>query len=736
VTELVGLHPTLAHHLVGTLGWTELRPLQRAAITPIVTGQDALLLAPTAGGKTEAAAFPVLTRMAAEGWHGLSVLYLCPLKALLNNLLPRLETYGGWTGRRVALWHGDTTASRRRSMTADPPDLLLTTPESVESMLVSVNVDHHRLFAGLQAVIVDEVHAFGTGDRGWHLLAVLERLTRLCGHPLQRIGLSATVGNPEELLRWLQGSAAGKRPGVVIAPQPEPGGEISSHGSFGMIQNGPGLDVQLDFVGTVENAAKVIAQLYRGDKRLVFCDSKRLVEMLGADLRAGGVTTHLVHASLSLDERRRAEQAFGEGHDCVIVSTSALELGVDVGDLDRVIQVNSPATVAAFLQRLGRSGRRPGTTRNCLFLALDEDELLRATGLLLAWSRGFVEPVAPPPEPRHIVAQQLLALCLQEKRVGQRLWADWLALRELTVSARPITDYLIEQGFVDREDGMLFIGPEAERRFGRRHFMGLMAVFTAPPEFTVLHGRNEIGRVDPVLLIDGVQGPRLLLLGGRSWRVTWTDWKRRRCFVEPAESGGRARWLTSVTLTRRAAGTLAGLRSDAIGRARPDGTIVSGGDDDLRWWTWAGYRANATLKATLGGLADESARVDDLSIRLRPDLRPQTWSTAVRELHGYICLPEIDDKALAGLKFSEALPRHLAVATLATRLADLDHAAAVLAEPARFECPLLVAVCAELTTECCTTGFHLLHSPHGGSACPADRAAAGGPEVGRERMPR
>ena len=173
----------------------------------------------------------------------------------------------------------------------------------------------------------------------------------------------------------------------------------------------------------MENAAKVIAQLYRGDKRLVFCDSKRLVEMLGAELRARGVTAHLVHASLSLDERRRAEQAFAEGRDCVIVSTSALELGVDVGDLDRVIQVNSPSTVAAFLQRLGRSGRRPGTTRNCLFLALDEDEFLHAAGLLLAWSRGFVEQVAPPPEPRHIVAQQLLALCLQEKRVGQQTLA-------------------------------------------------------------------------------------------------------------------------------------------------------------------------------------------------------------------------------------------------------------------------------------------------------------------------
>jgi ATP-dependent Lhr-like helicase len=695
-TRPAGLHPTLAHNLVSTLGWTTLRPLQQEAIEPVTRGDDALLLAPTAGGKTEAAVFPILTRMAEQHWSGLSVLYLCPLKALLNNLLPRLETYGGWTGRRVALWHGDTTASRRNAILTSPPDLLLTTPESLEAMLVSINVDHRRLFADLRVVIVDEVHAFGSGDRGWHLLAVLERLSRIAGRPLQRIGLSATVGNPDELLEWLQGSFAGRREGVVVG---------KDDGPFGIKE--PELDLQLDYVGSVGNAAKVIAALHRGEKRLVFADSKRLVEMLGAELRARGVTTYLVHASLSLDERRRAEQAFVEGRDCVIVSTSALELGIDVGDLDRVIQINSPVTVAAFLQRLGRTGRRAGAARNCLFLALDDEQLLLAAGLLLAWGRGFVEPAVAPPEPRHILAQQLLALCLQEGRVGEKLWQEWLPLPSLMTSASPIGEHLVAQGFVECEDGMLFIGPEAERKFGRRHFMGLMAVFTAPPEFTVLHGRDEIGRTDPVLLVDRVDGPRLLLLGGRSWQVTWTDWKRRRCFVEAAEEGGRARWLSSavgglsfeiaramrdillgadppITLTRRATGVLAGLRSDAIGRVHSTGTVVSGTDGDLRWWTWAGYQVNATLKATLGGVADPSARVSDLFIRLRSDLCASTWP-AVRSLRDRLTLPEVDEKALAGLKFSEALPRHLAIATLATRLADLDHASTVLAEPLRLE---------------------------------------------------
>lgn len=151
----------------------------------------------------------------------------------------------------------------------------------------------------------------------------------------------------------------------------------------------------MDHVGSVANAATVIAALHRGEKRLVFCESRRAVEELGDQLRLKGVNTFLSHASLSMPERHRAEQAFAEARDCVIVSTSTLELGIDVGDLDRIIQLDAPSTVASFLQCLGRTGRRSGTTRNCLFLALSEAGLLSAAALLLRWSRGWVEPVVP-----------------------------------------------------------------------------------------------------------------------------------------------------------------------------------------------------------------------------------------------------------------------------------------------------------------------------------------------------
>ncbi|WP_330346431.1 DEAD/DEAH box helicase [Streptomyces longwoodensis] len=695
------LHPGLVHHVVNTLGWPRLRTLQEEAITPLTDGADAVLIAPTAGGKTEAACFPLLSRMAQEKWEGTSVLYVCPLKALLNNLLPRLETYTSWLGRTAALWHGDVTHSRRKRILRERPDVLLTTPESLEAMLVSANVDHRAFFSGLRAIVVDEVHAFAGDDRGWHLLAVLERLERVAGRPVQRVGLSATVGNPEELLTWLQGAKAGRRTAQVVAP----------HLKDKVRNLPPPGDVQLDYVGSLANAATVIAALHQGEKRLVFCESRKQVEELGAGLRAKGLTTFLSHASLSADERRRAEEAFAEARDCVIVSTSTLELGIDVGDLDRVVQIDAPSTVASFMQRLGRTGRRPGSSRNCLFLATDDAGLLSAAALLLLWSRGWVEPVIAPPEPRHIAAQQMLALCLQEHRVGDRLWQEWWGgLGPFGPSAEPIVRHLVEEGYLDRDGELLFIGPEAEERFGYRHFMDLTAVFTAAPEFTVLSGRAEIGTTDPVLLTDEVVGPRRLLLAGRSWQVTYIDWSRRRCFVEPVESGGRARWggvgltrtssyeLTraardillgvtpAVRLTRRAESALARVRDESAEFVYRDGTVImrGGRDTNVRWWTWAGYRANATLAATLSTIADPLQRPTDTYVRLREDITRQDWKRATAEAVDHLCLPAVDPRALAGLKFNAALPPRLAEATLAARLADLDGAAASLREAVRF----------------------------------------------------
>ena len=695
------LHEAVQHHVVNTLGWSSLRPLQQQAIAPILRGEDALLLAPTAGGKTEAAFFPLLSRMEVEQWQGLSVLYVCPLRALLNNLEPRLSTYAGWTGRRVALRHGDTTAGARKRMLMERPDVLLTTPESLEAMLVSTLTTPRKVFADLRAVVVDEVHAFAGDDRGWHLLAVLERLSRLAGRPLQRIGLSATVGNPEGLLNWLQGSGATTRPAVVVAPSAE-GATVP--------------ELQLDYVGTVANAAKVIASLHRGEKRLVFADSRRTVESLAQSLRETGTETFVSHSSLSVDERRRAETAFAEARNCVIVSTSTLELGIDVGDLDRVLQIGAPRTVASFLQRLGRTGRRPGSTRSMVFLATDDHELLRAAALLRLFAQGYVEPVLPPEQPRHLLAQQLLALCLQEHRVGSETWHEWLGGLALGSAhdRQEVTNWLVGTGHLDIDAGMLFVGPEAERRYGARHFLELLSVFTADPQFTVLHGRDELGSVDPLVFTRRVEGPRLISLGGRAWRVTHTDWKRRRAFVEPSEQAGTSRWsgspqplsyaltnamrevllapdLPGVDLSRRAVDRLASVREEFAATVSFAGLVVAPWDTgQARWWTWAGARANGTIASALAnvrpGLVDELDRYDNRYIKLRADATPgevREALTAARETFGEdlqgVVAP-VSDEAVKQLKFAELLPPALAAATLSARAADSMGCRAVVRE--------------------------------------------------------
>jgi ATP-dependent helicase Lhr and Lhr-like helicase len=307
----------------------------------------------------------------------------------------RLDDYGRLVGRRVAVWHGDVGQPERDRLLAEPPDMLLTTPESLEAMLVSTRVSQDRWFAGVRAVVVDEAHAFAGDDRGWHLLAVLERITRLAGREVQRIALSATLGNPTELLAWL--TATCHRPARVVNPPAEPG---------------PPAGVTLDYVASLDNAAVVISRLHRGEKRLVFVDSRARAEQLALALRGHDVTTFVSHGSLGAGQRRTAEQAFAEERDCVIVATSTLELGIDIGDLDQVIQIDAPPTVAAFLQRLGRTGRRPDTARQTLILATGDDALLRAAAVLLRWAEGYVEPIIPPAAPLHPVAQQLLALSL------------------------------------------------------------------------------------------------------------------------------------------------------------------------------------------------------------------------------------------------------------------------------------------------------------------------------------
>jgi ATP-dependent helicase Lhr and Lhr-like helicase len=693
VTSLELLHPAVQHHIANSLGWRALRPLQEESISPLTGGKNAILLAPTAGGKTEAAVFPILSRMLSENWSGLSLLYVCPIKALLNNLEARLSRYCDLVGRRCAFWHGDVKSASRGRILNDPPDLLLTTPESLEVMLISRRVDKKRLFGGLMAIIVDEVHAFAGDDRGWHLMSVLERLTRLAGRELQRIGLSATVGNPVELLEWL---SAGSDGGEVIASDASPAAAP---------------EVQLDYVGNLHNAAVVISRLHRGEKRLVFCDSRSRVEELSSELRGLGVETYVSHSSLSADQRRQAEAAFGVGSNCVIVATSTLELGIDVGDLDRVIQIDSPHTVSSFLQRMGRTGRRASTERNCLFLATTRESLVRAGGLIELWSTGFVEPVEPPPLPFHIFAQQVMALALQTGGLRLGGWKEWIGRVPAFAAmgaeeSTAILHHMTATGLLWEEGGVAWLGREGEESYGRRNFLELFSVFTSPPTFSVKYGQVDLGQIDILTLMLKVGDCTVLLLGGRSWLVTHVLWERRVVYVRPAEQRGRSRWAgsgralsydfcqavrrvldsggVSPRWSNRARDEIAAARLEHEKSGESTAAVIANGK--FTWWTFGGLRANAALAERIQQQTVAEVTRDNLSIELDPCVSQNEFAGIIDFLRRDPPLagPRMGlEGAVAGLKFSDCLPLEFAEAIVRGRLADAPAVKAVLSEPVR-----------------------------------------------------
>ncbi|MCC6750667.1 MAG: DEAD/DEAH box helicase [Deltaproteobacteria bacterium] len=692
------LSPALQYQIINTLGWPALRPVQEAAIGPVLDGKNCVVLAPTAGGKTEAAFFPLLAAMDERGWRPVSVVYLSPIRALLNNQEERVSYYAGLVGRRAFKWHGDVGQSERRRFLREPADILLTTPESIEAMFMSTRVPARALFAGLQAVVIDEIHAFAADDRGAHLSALLERLSRCCGRDPQRVGLSATVGNPGAILEWVRGSS--RREGLVV----DPAGERAV------------ADLTVDHVGSVENAARVIQALHPGRKRLVFVDARRHAETLGVELNQRGVETFVIHGSLSVRERREAEHAFHDGQDCVIVATSALELGIDVGDLDQVLQLDAPGSVASFLQRMGRTGRRPGARPNCTFLATKDETVLQAAALVALYRRGYVEPVRPSGRAAHILAHQILGLAVAQGGVPRGdLWA-WLegaaAFSGLEATEREgVLEHMLSNGILSDQGGRLWLGEAGEKLYGRAGFRRLYAVFEAPRLIAVRWNASEIGEVDAAFLsvIHTEEEPGCFTLAGRFWQVEHVDWERGSCIVRPAPGGRAPRWsgggrflgyelcqamrevLVGAELdpswSARARQALATLRADRAFLREARAPLVETGDE-LVWWTFGGGAANLLLarmlEAALGGRV--TSRNTAISLRgqagkslvaVRQTLR--AWRETGRPSPAD-ALGLADAAARARLsKFEPCLPPGLLSELRATRLLDPEAAASVVA---------------------------------------------------------
>ena len=238
--------------------------------------------------------------MVSDPPDGVGALYIAPIKALLNNQSERLGLYTEMVGLDRFVWHGDTTDHERRQFLKEPAELLMTTPESLEVMVVSQRVDTAKLFGDLRIVVIDEVHAIAGTDRGAHLMSVLERIARLSRHDVQRVGLSATVGNPDAILNWLQGTS--RRPGRIVDPPKQP-----ARRQLLIVRSEDLSDLALD-----------AARLAKGGKSLFFCQSRSVTEAVAENMRRAGTEVFVHHSAVSKEERLLAEERFHHGTDACI----------------------------------------------------------------------------------------------------------------------------------------------------------------------------------------------------------------------------------------------------------------------------------------------------------------------------------------------------------------------------------------------------------------------------------
>jgi ATP-dependent Lhr-like helicase len=619
--------------IANRLGWTSLRPVQEQAGHAILDGKNAVVLAPTAGGKTEASMFPVLANLIDRPTTVESVraLYIAPIKALLNNQADRLGLYTEMVGLDRFLWHGDVGQSARKQFLREPTDLLMTTPESLEVMLVSSKVPTPRLFRDLRFVVIDEVHALAGQDRGAHLMSVLERLARFTGNDVQRIGLSATVGNPEAILSWLQGTS--RRPGIVVDP-PKPPARRK-------------LLVHLDAsVGALADRAAARAT---GHKSLFFCESRALTEIIAERLRDRGTDVFVHHSSVSLEERELAEERFQSGGNASIVCTSTLELGIDVGDLDLVFQTNAPSTVSSFMQRMGRTGRRKDTVANTTFFCDDPESVLQATALIELAREGWVESVPPQTRCWPALVHQLLAMTLQFGGVSRaNFWDQLSRVPDFSGVSREeldeVLDHMLERDFLYEAGGLLSMGDRAERVYGRKNFFELYAVFSSPQYYRVFtQAEKEIGTLEQKFVDGLVEEMTSFLLGGRAWLVHEISHRQRTVKVIPAPRGKKPSWggfvpkMLSFELCQRIKRLLVEstehsyltddarmmfeeYRADFAELLRRTGHAIQHDDSGhALWWTFAGGQINHTLKYALAEMTGWKIVADNWHLRIEGD---------------------------------------------------------------------------------------------------------------------
>ncbi|GAA6624171.1 DEAD/DEAH box helicase [Scytonema sp. NUACC26] len=554
--------------------WTELRPVQIEACKAIFnTDAHLLVTAGTASGKTEAAFLPVLTELYENPTTTIGALYIGPIKALINDQFERLNDLLKEAEIPVICWHGDVSQSQKNKLLKTPRGILQITPESLESLLINKHHELLRLFGDLRFIIIDEIHVFMGSERGGQILCQLTRLERVIKKEPRRIGLSATLGDYSMAEEWLR---SGTRR-AVITPRIDAGKRqiklAVEHFYVG--------DVNYQEVGEREeirecvreaaalqhrpwrkpySAYRYIFNLSKSRKCLIFANNKSLTESVIGALRKIARETgeediyHVHHGSISARLRQATESAMREpNRPAVTAATLTLELGIDIGYLERVIQLESPLSVASFLQRLGRTGRR-GEAADMRFVCAEEEissekplpeqipwQLLQCIAIIqLYLEERWIEPIQTPKYPWSLLYQQMMSILVSEGEISPaNLAKQVLSLPTFAHISREdfkiLIDYLLAIDHIQvTERGKVILGLTGEKIVGKFQFY---AVFSDNQEYLVKQGNTEIGSIATLLPVGNT-----FALAGRTWEVTEVDFKKRIVLVKPGEGQSSIYW--------------------------------------------------------------------------------------------------------------------------------------------------------------------------------------------------
>ena len=541
--------------------WESLRAIQVAAGDAIFnTDENVLLTASTASGKTEAAFFPILTQLYEDPPRSVGALYIGPLKALINDQFSRLNDLCAQADIPVWHWHGDVPQSHKSRLLKHPSGILQITPESLEALLLHKHAAIARLFGDLRYVVIDEVHSLMRGDRGGQTLCLIERLSRMAGVNPRRIGLSATIGDPQGTGEFL---ASGTGRGTVIPKIEARGGKWRlSMGHFyvqgpqsaqdKVVTNAlPTLDSATDTAPA--NADPGIGYIFehtRGKKCLIFVNSREECEAVTTTLRQYCEARHepdrflIHHGNLSASYRETAEAVMKDNDQFqTTVTTATLELGIDIGRLERAFQIDAPFTVSSFLQRMGRTGRRDQPPEMWFVMREEQPEARAMLPTTVPWKliqgialvqlyleERWVEPPKLDRLPFSLLYHQTmstLASCgeLSPAALAARVLSLSCFYRITQEDYKTLLRHLIEIDHIQRtEEGGLIVGLAGERIVNSFKFY---AVFQEDEEYTVRCGSQELGTI-----VKPPPAGEKIALAGHVWIVEEVDHKRHLIYCE------------------------------------------------------------------------------------------------------------------------------------------------------------------------------------------------------------